>query len=109
MSFWRRPFSDRKDRDDAEAEERGRQNIDNGDELSDGSVHYVVGKAGNDSETSYQDTVGAPVEIQSPLGYTVGPVTIVFLNISKMIVWILIETLNNSSLTFSGHWHLLDT
>ncbi|KAH6893006.1 amino acid permease-domain-containing protein [Thelonectria olida] len=85
MSFWRRPFSDRKGRDDAEAEERGPRSIDNGDELSDGSVHYVVGKAGNDSETSYQDTVGAPVEIQSPLGYTVGPVTIVFLNISKMI------------------------
>lgn len=84
MAIWRRPFSDRKG-DAPEAEERGRPNVDNGEELSDGSVHYVVGKAGNDSETSYQDTVGAPVEVHSPLGYTVGPVTIVFLNISKMI------------------------
>lgn len=83
MSFWRRPFSDRQG-DAPEAEERGRQDS-NGGEFSDGSVHYVVGKAGNDSEVSYQDAVGAPVEVDSPLGYSVGPVTIIFLNISKMI------------------------
>ncbi|KAH7145905.1 high affinity methionine permease [Dactylonectria estremocensis] len=83
MSFWRRPFSDRQG-DAPEAEERGRQDS-NGGEFSDGSVHYVVGKAGNDSEVSYQDAVGAPIEVDSPLGYSVGPVTIIFLNISKMI------------------------
>ncbi|KAI5461703.1 amino acid permease-domain-containing protein [Mariannaea sp. PMI_226] len=85
MSFWRRPFSDRKgDAHEAEVQEQGRHDS-NGDEFSDGSIYYVAGKAGNDSEVSYQDTIGAPVEVQSPLGYTVGPVTIIFLNISKMI------------------------
>ncbi|CAM1507857.1 Fc.00g047050.m01.CDS01 [Cosmosporella sp. VM-42] len=81
MSFWRRPFSERKTA--AEAQERGADDI--GGEISDGSVHYVVKKAGNDSEVSYQDAIGAPVEVSSPLGYSAGPVTIVFLNISKMI------------------------
>jgi hypothetical protein len=33
----------------------------------------------------YQEASGAPVETQSPLGYTVGPVTIIFLNLSKMV------------------------
>ncbi|KAF4970846.1 hypothetical protein FSARC_2212 [Fusarium sarcochroum] len=81
MSFWRRPFGDRKAAT-AEASERGK---DNGGEISDGSFHYVAQKAGNNSEVSYQEAVGAPVEANSPLGYSVGPVTIVFLNISKMI------------------------
>jgi hypothetical protein len=57
----------------------------NDGEVSDGSLHYVVEKGGNDSPASYQEATGAPVEVNSPLGYTVGPVTIIFLNISKMI------------------------
>lgn len=81
MSFWRRPFSQRAVA--AEAEERGPE--ESSGEISDGSVHYIIKKAGNDSEVSYQDAIGAPVEVSSPLGYSVGPVTIVFLNISKMI------------------------
>ena len=82
MSFnWRRPFSDRKGA--AEANERGAE--DSSGEISDGSLHYVVKKAGNDSEVSYQDAIGAPVEVDSPLGYSVGPVTIIFFNLSKMI------------------------
>ena len=86
MSFWRRPFSNRQG-DTAEAEERGRQEAlnDTTGEFSDGSVHYVVATAGNDSEVSYQDAIGAPIEVDSPLGYAVGPITIIFLNISKMI------------------------
>ncbi|KAF4466608.1 high-affinity methionine permease [Fusarium albosuccineum] len=83
MSFWRRPFSDRKSAT-AEVSERGRE-AENGAEISDGNFHYVVGKAGNDSEVSYQEAIGAPVELDSPLGYSVGPVTIIFLNISKMV------------------------
>lgn len=80
MSFnWRRPFSDRK----LEANEVGNQ--DSSGEISDGSLHYVVKKAGNDSEVSYQDASGAPVEVDSPLGYSVGPITIIFFNLSKMI------------------------
>ncbi len=53
--------------------------------MSDGSLHYIAEKAENDSGTSYQEATGAPVEITSPLGYSVGPVTIILLNVSKMI------------------------
>lgn len=48
-------------------------------------MHYVAEKAGNDSGTTYQEATGAPVEINSPLGYNVGPVTIICLNVSMMI------------------------
>jgi hypothetical protein len=54
-------------------------------ELSDGSFKYVVEKGGNDSVPSYQEASGAPVEIKSPFGYAVGPITIIFLNLSKMV------------------------
>lgn len=54
-------------------------------EIQDGNLKYVVEKGGNDSLPSYQEASGAPVEVNSPLGYTVGPITIVFLNISKMV------------------------
>ena len=55
------------------------------DGVSDGSLHYVVEKAENDTPPTYQEASGAPVETRSPLGYAVGPVTIVFLNLSKMV------------------------
>jgi hypothetical protein len=54
-------------------------------EISKGNLKYVVERGGNDSPPSYQEASGAPVEVTSPLGYAVGPVTIIFLNISKMI------------------------
>jgi hypothetical protein len=57
----------------------------NNDELSDGSLKYTLEKGGNESSPAYQEATGAPVERNSPLGYSVGPATIVFLNISKMI------------------------
>lgn len=78
MSFWRRPFSQRQDTPDIAADEQS--------EVVDGSLHYVAEKAGNDSGTwTYQEASGAPVETTSPLGYNVGPVTIIFLNVSMMI------------------------
>ncbi|KAB5517455.1 amino acid permease-domain-containing protein [Coniochaeta sp. 2T2.1] len=77
MAFWRRGFSRR-------TEENATGPVDEG-EVSDGSLHYVVEKGGNDSQPSYQEATGAPVEVNSPLGYNVGAVTIIFLNISKMI------------------------
>lgn len=58
--------------------------IDEG-EVSDGSLQYVVEKSGNTHEVSYQEASGAPVESDSPLGYSVGAITIIFLNLSKMI------------------------
>ncbi|KAF2440153.1 amino acid transporter [Karstenula rhodostoma CBS 690.94] len=54
-------------------------------EISDGNLTYVAEQGGNDSLPSYQEAVGAPVEKNSPFGYAVGPVTIIFLNISKMV------------------------
>lgn len=77
MSLWRRTFGNR-------AEATATAPVDEG-EVSDGSLHYVVEKGGNDSQPSYQEATGAPVEVNSPLGYNVGAITIIFLNISKMI------------------------
>ncbi|KAL6232434.1 hypothetical protein BDW75DRAFT_232786 [Aspergillus navahoensis] len=49
------------------------------------TVQYVSEKGGNDAPPTYQDASGAPVENNSPLGYSVGPVTITLLNITMMI------------------------
>lgn len=53
--------------------------------LTEGSLEFTVAQGGNNSLPSYQEASGAPVETSSPLGYFVGPVTVVFLNISMMI------------------------
>ena len=53
--------------------------------LSTGSLQYAVEKGGNNSGPSYQESSGAPVESHSTLGYNVGAITIVFLNLSKMV------------------------
>lgn len=77
MSFWRRPFSQRQDPGVAAAVEQS--------DVTDGTLHYVVEKAGNDSGPTYQEATGAPVEVDSPLGYSVGAVTVVCLNVSNII------------------------
>lgn len=85
MSFnWRRPFRSRDDDDDDDDDGGSRGRVDDA-EVSDGSLKYTLEQSGNGSLPSYQEASGAPVETNSPLGYSVGPVTIVFLNISKMI------------------------
>lgn len=84
-SFWRRPFRSSEEPQPTEAEERGSTSDSDPSELVAGDTHYIAGKAANNKETSYQDASGAPVEESSPLGYHVGPMTILFLNISKMI------------------------
>ena len=53
--------------------------------LHDGGLSYVRVKADNGSLPSYQEAVGAPVEISSPLGYDVGWITVIFLNVNQMI------------------------
>jgi hypothetical protein len=53
--------------------------------VSEGKLKYVENKGGNNSQASYQEASGAPVEVNSPLGYKVGAITILFLNLSKMI------------------------
>lgn len=78
MPSWRKPFSKRDVDQSVSAVEEP--------EASDGSLRYIqVDQAGNGSDPTYQEATGAPVEVNSPLGYDVGPVTIIFLNVSMMI------------------------
>lgn len=53
--------------------------------IHDGDLTYTVAKAQNGSGLTYQEAVGAPVESKSPLGYHVGWVTVIFLNVNQMI------------------------
>lgn len=46
---------------------------------------YIGEIGGNNAPPTYQDASGAPVESKSPLGYSVGPVTITLLNVTMMI------------------------
>lgn len=56
------------------------------DDSSDGdSFKYTNEVGGNTTKATYQEASGAPVEVNSPLGYSVGWVTVIFLNLSKMI------------------------
>ncbi|KAJ3579639.1 hypothetical protein NPX13_g932 [Xylaria arbuscula] len=55
------------------------------DVVHDGELTYTVVKANNGSGVTYQEAVGAPVESNSPLGYHVGWVTVIFLNVNQMI------------------------
>lgn len=49
------------------------------------SLKFTTEVGGNTSKATYQEASGAPVEVNSPLGYSVGWVTVIFLNLSKMI------------------------
>lgn len=77
MVSWRKPFSGRSGADVATA--------DSASQISDGSITYIGEKGGNNAAATYQEASGAPVESDSPLGYAVGPLTILLLNISMMI------------------------
>lgn len=85
MSFWRRPFSQRQDAGDGDGDVYQDDQSSGQEQVTDGSLHYVFEKAGNDSGPTYQEASGAPVEVESPLGYDVGAVTIICLNVSNMI------------------------
>ncbi|KAH7033704.1 amino acid permease-domain-containing protein [Microdochium trichocladiopsis] len=52
--------------------------------IHDGDLAYIRQTAGNGA-TGHQEVVGAPVETQSPLGYHVNWLTIIFLNINHMV------------------------
>lgn len=54
-------------------------------EIDQGSLHYTAEGGENSNRLTIQEASGAPVEQHSPLGYSVGPVTVVFLNLSMMI------------------------
>ncbi|CAG8956684.1 hypothetical protein HYFRA_00012228 [Hymenoscyphus fraxineus] len=68
----------------AEASSSG-ADVHQGEVIRDGGLKFTVEQGGNDSQPSYQEASGAPVETSSPLGYAVGPITILFLNLSKMV------------------------
>lgn len=51
----------------------------------DDSLRYTGDVGANTSKLTYQEDSGDPVEINSPLGYSVGWGTVIFLNLSKMI------------------------
>ncbi|OTA96558.1 hypothetical protein M434DRAFT_19599 [Hypoxylon sp. CO27-5] len=53
--------------------------------IHDGNLTYTIEKAENGSKPSYQEAAGAPVESKSPLGYHVGWITVIFLNVNQMI------------------------
>ncbi|RYP61398.1 hypothetical protein DL769_007721 [Monosporascus sp. CRB-8-3] len=53
--------------------------------IRDGGLAYTVEKAENGSKPSWQEANGAPVESRSPLGYHVGWLTVIFLNVNQMI------------------------
>lgn len=53
--------------------------------LRDGDLAFVRERGGNASGPSYQEAAGAPVESKSPLGYNVGWLTVIFLNVNQMI------------------------
>lgn len=71
---WRRGFVDRNN-DGGPREHNSATN----------NAQYISEKGGNDAPATYQDASGAPVENDSPLGYSVGPITITLLNITMMI------------------------
>jgi len=50
-----------------------------------GNLEYTKETAGNESQPSYQEASGAPVEKESPLGYEINWFTVIFLNIGQMI------------------------
>lgn len=54
-------------------------------EIDQGSLHYTAEGGENSNRLTIQEASGAPIEQHSPLGYSVGPITVVFLNLSMMI------------------------
>ncbi|KAJ5646184.1 hypothetical protein N7490_002556 [Penicillium lividum] len=54
-------------------------------DIDQGSLHYTAEGGENSNRLTVQEASGAPVEQHSPLGYSVGSVTVVFLNLSMMI------------------------
>ncbi|CAI7599486.1 unnamed protein product [Penicillium pancosmium] len=75
---WRQPFSKR-------PSGAGNATEGQGENVSTTAGQYISERGGNNAPPTYQDASGAPVESQSPLGYSVGPVTITLLNITMMI------------------------
>lgn len=61
------------------------QEVTDTENIESGSLTYTHEAGENSSLPTYQEASGAPVEIKSPLRYSVGPATIIALNLSQMI------------------------
>jgi len=66
-------------------EARGARDVGASDIKVDGSLEFVHEYGNNESQPSYQEASGAPVENVSPLGTQVSWFTTIFLNIGMMI------------------------
>ena len=53
--------------------------------IQDGAVKYTAAEGVNSTSVTYQDASGAPVETDSPLGYSVSFWTSLCLNINQMV------------------------
>lgn len=53
--------------------------------LLDGDINYTIAEGANSSTATYQDARGAPVETESPLGYSVNQWVSLCLNINQMV------------------------
>ncbi|TID16827.1 high affinity methionine permease [Venturia nashicola] len=78
-------FFSRKDSDETETYIADPNSLSDSSVITDGTLKFVAEGGENSSYTAYQEASGAPVESKSPLGYSVGPVTIAFLNLGKMV------------------------
>lgn len=83
MSFFRRSVHDKTD----DSATSSSNDVFSSHEIvsTTGDLKFVVEQGCNGSQPSYQEVSGAPVESKSSLGYAVGPVTIVLINVGKMI------------------------
>ena len=68
-----------------ETEATSEQSSDRLSVIDDGNLQFTAGGGANSSKLTYQEASGAPIEAKSPLGYSVGAVTVIFLNLSMMI------------------------
>ncbi|KAL2820353.1 high affinity methionine permease [Aspergillus granulosus] len=79
LSFWKSPAADTTAVQQDAGSESDATIIEGGD------YKYTAEAGQNSSLPTYQEASGAPIEVVSPLGYQAGFVTLIFLNVSKMV------------------------
>jgi hypothetical protein len=55
------------------------------EDIQDGDLQYTRDVGKNGTAATYQEASGAPVEIDSPLGYQINWFTVIFLNVGQMV------------------------
>jgi len=79
LSFWKSPAADTTAAQQDAGSESDATIIEGGD------YKYTAEAGQNTSLPTYQEASGAPIEVISPLGYHAGFVTLIVMNLSKMI------------------------